>query len=106
VTRAVTIRPDAEAEFEAAAVWYEKQRAGLGLQFLVAVDRAIQHVRTWPHTGVPVEGLASDLDVRRLAVSKFPYHVAYMANDDAVHILAVAHDHRRPGYWRHRTGSA
>lgn len=103
MTLAVTIHTDAAAELEAAAVWYDDQRDGLGLRFLAAVDHTIQHARAWPHSGAPVEGLPDDLAVRRLPVSRFPYHVAYLANDDTIHVLAIAHDHRLPGYWKSRT---
>lgn len=103
MTLAVTIHADAAAELDAASAWYDNQREGLGLQFLAAVDRVIQHARVWPHTGALVEGLPPDLVVRRLPVPRFPYHVAYLATDDMIHVLAVAHDHRRPGYWKSRT---
>jgi plasmid stabilization system protein ParE len=102
VTGPVTLHAEATAELEAAALWYDDQRDGLGLQFLAAVDRTIQQIAAWPHAGSPVEGLASDLLVRRAPIPRFPYHVAYMATDDGIHVLAVPHDHRRPGYWKNR----
>jgi toxin ParE1/3/4 len=103
LSRAVTVHADAAAEVEAAAVWYDDQHDGLGLQFVAAVDRAIQHARAWPLSGTAVMGLLPDLVVRRLPLSRFPYHLAYLASEDRIHILAVAHDHRRPGYWKSRT---
>ena len=104
MSKAVTVHADAAAEVEAAAVWYDDQHDGLGLQFLAAVDRAIQHARAWPLSGTAVMGLPADLVVRRLPLSRFPYHLAYLVvGDDRIQILAVAHDHRRPGYWRSRT---
>jgi toxin ParE1/3/4 len=101
---AVTVHADAAAEVDAAAAWYNDQRDGLGLQFLAAVDGAIEHARAWPQSGTPVEDLPADLVVRRLPVLRFPYHLAYLVvSNDRIHILAVAHDHRRPGYWTSRT---
>jgi toxin ParE1/3/4 len=76
LSRAVTVHADAAAEVEAAAAWYDDQHQGLGLQFLAAVDRAIQHARAWPLSGTAVMGLPPDLGVRRLPVSRFPYHLA------------------------------
>lgn len=29
----------------------------------------------------------------------FRFHVGYLVLDDRVRVLAVAHDHRKPGYW-------
>ena len=38
MTRTFRIEPEAAAELEAAAVWYDHQRPGLGIEFLEAVD--------------------------------------------------------------------
>ncbi len=102
MTWRATLHGDAAAELEAATVWYDERRAGLGLQFLAAVDRAIERARAWPHTGSPVPELSSDLEVRRLRVARFPYQLVYLLGDEVIHVLAVANDHRRPGYWKHR----
>jgi hypothetical protein len=59
VNRPVTLHVEATAELEAAAVWYDEQRAGLGVQFLAAVDRTIQHAVAWPHAGAPRGGTAT-----------------------------------------------
>jgi hypothetical protein len=104
VNRPVTLHVEATAELEAAAVWYDEQRDGLGVQFLAAVDRTIQHAVAWPHAGAPVEGLRPELLVRRAPVPQFPFHVAYLITDDGIHVIAVSHDHRRPGYWKSRAG--
>ena len=40
----VEIHPDAQAEVDAVIAWYEQERAGLGLEFLAEVDRAIDRV--------------------------------------------------------------
>jgi len=34
--------PEASAELEDAALWYESQRVGLGLEFLRAVDATLE----------------------------------------------------------------
>lgn len=39
-----------------------------------------------------------------MAVARFPYHLVYLLEADLIHIIAVAHDHRRPGFWRDRQG--
>lgn len=43
-----------------------------------------------------------DVTVRRALVPGFPYAVVFLVTEDAVHVLAVAHQHRMPGYWLHR----
>lgn len=91
MTGPVTLHAEATAELEAAALWYDEQRDGLGLQFLAAVDRTIQHSVTWPHAGAPVEGLPAEILVRHAPVPRFPYHVAYLATD-----VRDLHPRRRP----------
>ena len=103
MSRPAFIEADASAELEEAARWYERQHPGLGSGFLAAVDRAIEHLITWPDAGSPVAGVTADLPVRQVPVSRFPYHVVYLVNSDAIYLLAFAHDHRRPGYWHTRS---
>jgi hypothetical protein len=33
-------------------------------------------------------------------VHNFPYHVVFLQLRDRISVLAIAHDRRRPGYWR------
>ena len=97
----VRFGPEAIAELSDAAHWYEQRRAGLGLAFLSSVDAAVESVMRWPRSGAPVAGL-DVLDVRRVPVSTFPYHVAYLIAGEQIEVLAVAHDRRRPIYWSGR----
>lgn len=93
---------EASAELEAAARSYEQHHAGLGRAFLAAVDVAVESIVRWPHAAVPIDGLASDLDLRRVPVFRFPYYLAYLVSDDEIQVLAIAHDRRRPAYWSGR----
>ena len=63
-------------------------------------------VADWPGTGAAIEEVGDDLAVRRARVQNFPYHLVYLVTDDVVYVLAVAHDRRRPRYWRARFGGA
>lgn len=40
--------------------------------------------------------------VRYGALHRFPYTVVYVELDDRIWVVAVAHQHRRPGYWARR----
>jgi hypothetical protein len=35
-------------------------------------------------------------------VKRFPYHVIYLEKQNDIRILAIAHDRRKPGYWKSR----
>lgn len=91
--------PEADEETEQAALWYEQQRDGLGQRFLDGVDETLDRLRRYPRAGAPVPHVSTDLAVRRAPVKRFPYHVIYLELVASIHILAVAHDRRRPGYW-------
>jgi plasmid stabilization system protein ParE len=101
VSRRIFFEREAAHELEAAALWYEAQRSGLGLAFLAAVDRTVQHLTAWPDTGTPVPGVPASLTVRQMPVTR--YRVVCLIAHEDLRVLAVAHDRRRPGYWRSRT---
>jgi hypothetical protein len=47
VSDRVRFGPEAEAELQDAAHWYEDRHLGLGLAFLAAIDRAIEGIVQW-----------------------------------------------------------
>jgi len=102
VSPAVHFEDEADAEYRQAGRWYEGRRHGLGIEFFDAVDSAIRRVVDFPRLGVSVPRVPKDLPVRQLGVTRFPYHVVYLETSEEVRILAVAHDRRKPGYWKSR----
>ena len=106
MTRAVRFVDEASAELEAASQWYEQRRLGLGTSLLAAVEDTVGAIATWPSAGARVEEVGADLEVRRARIRRFPYHLAYLVTNEVVYVLAVAHDRRRPAFWRARLGRA
>jgi plasmid stabilization system protein ParE len=94
--------PEASAELEDAALWYESQRPGLGQEFMQAVDATLEQIARSPKIGRRVTGLPDDVPARRVPLNRFPYHVAYLEWEGVIRILAFAHDSREAGYWLHR----
>ena len=68
--------PEASAELEHAAVWYEGERPGLGVDFLDAIDATLSRIAEWPDAAPRVRSLPADVLVRHAPVSGFPYHIA------------------------------
>ena len=93
----LTFHPAARDEFVAAAAYYDAAVPGLGNRFLVAVKQTADMLSTHPDAGA-----ARGSGTRRLLVAGFPYHVVYRVRGDDIEVLAIAHQHRRPGYWRDR----
>ncbi len=92
-----TFHPEADAELEEAALFYESRLAGLGKSFASEVERTISLVREFPEAGSLVGPKR-----RRVLVARFPYSIVYRQESGAIVIVAVAHQRRRPGYWRRR----
>ena len=88
---------DAADELEEAAVFYESRVAGLGKSFLDEVERTVSLIGRYPEAGA---GIGRNL--RRVRLDRFPYSVVYRRVGDTVVIIALAHQRRRPGYWRGR----
>lgn len=93
---------EAEAEMRGAAAWYEKQCEGLGAEFLVAVDSAIQRIARSPEMAPPLETLPDQRAIRRVVLDRFPFMIVYEACTSEIRILAIAHTHRKPNYWKDR----
>ena len=96
----MAFHPAARDELLEAAARYEEQADGLGERFADEVERAVRFVDEHPGLGTP---LGEKGTLRRWTLRRFPYYVIYRAEADALYILAVAHQRRRPGYWRNRS---
>ncbi len=103
MSRTLLTEEEADQELEAAVLWYEERRAGLGAELLSAVDAALSQITGTPGAGSPVPLVRAR--ARRVPVRGFPYHVVYLETASAIRILAFAHTRRRPGYWLSRLDS-
>lgn len=90
--------PEALAEYEAAVMFYEGERDGLGDRFAAAVGGALDSVRESPSRWPVLEA-----SVRRRLTRVFPYAVLYSIEADCILVVAIMHCHREPGYWRERS---
>ena len=93
---------DAADELEAAASWYERERAGHGDLFASAVRRTVDRAARFPHSGIRAHGFDRERDVRRFSVLRFPYSVVTAIVNGRRAVIAVAHASREPGYWYDR----
>ncbi len=90
--------PEARAELEEAAFHYEERREGLGTDFQAEIEAAEARIRRNPLL-YPVY---NDEGFRKCLVHRFPYTIYYLELEDRIWIAAIAHQKRRPGYWRGR----
>ncbi len=93
----VVLRDEAQIEFDEAFDYYEGQRAGLGIDFVVRVQQVFDRISANPLLHAVVLG-----DVRKAVVTRFPYCVFYRPHADRVEILAVFQTSRDPAIWQWR----
>lgn len=98
MNRIVSFHELAEHELNDAASFFEMEREGLGLRFLMAVETAVAHIQEYPEASPIIIQ-----NVRHKVLRRFPYSIMYSIRPDRIRILAIASQRRRPFYWRSRT---
>lgn len=91
--------PEADEELREAARYYESEARGLGLAFVIAVHRAVGELQLHPESSPEVRP-----GLRRKVLKRFPYSIIFSLDADSLIIVAVAHQKRRPNYWKARIG--
>jgi plasmid stabilization system protein ParE len=86
--------PQAEAELNAEADYYDGKHEGLGSDFLEEVRRAALAAARNPDHGSPYSR-----HTRRRRLKRFPHWLVYVPSPKGVEVIAIAHPSRRPGYW-------
>jgi plasmid stabilization system protein ParE len=87
----------ADEEMNDAAGFYEAAASGLGGDFLDDVQHAIDAARDMPGLGPLVQD-----DFRRILLRRFPFSIIYALDSNSIVVVAIAHQRRRPGYWKGR----
>ena len=89
--------PEASAEVECITGDYEARSAGLGSRFRAEIESVcaaiVQHPLLWRFRPG---------GYRRVGLPGFPYYVAFVADEDQVLVIAVAHASRHPDYFKNR----
>ncbi len=97
MTLPLALRPQAQAEFSDAAIWYDAQRKGLGQEFIAEVEKSFDKVAKQPDRYAVVHG-----DTREAPVHRFPYCVYYRVRPERLVVTAVFHTARDPAIWQLR----
>jgi plasmid stabilization system protein ParE len=97
MTREVSFHEDASAEYEAAFEWYFLRSEFVASRFAEEMNRAIATIseapKRWP---------AVNKDLRKFLLRQFPFAVFYREIPSGIQVIAIAHGHRKPGYWMKR----
>ena len=90
---------EAERELIDGALFYAREaNAELGLAFIAEFERSLSVLCSYPRLGPVRRGTT-----RRIPLRRFPYTIIYQIKPEEVRVIALAHQSRRPGYWRSRT---
>jgi toxin ParE2 len=93
----VEFHKEASLEYEAAFAWYLERSSSIASRFATELDRAVDAIaeapQRWP---------ANSQGTRKFLLQTFPFALIYRDSAAIIQVLAVAHGHRRPGYWKER----
>jgi plasmid stabilization system protein ParE len=89
--------PEVQAEVDDAYTWYERQREGLGEEFLDEVQAVLNRIQQDPELRAVIYR-----NVRRSFLRRFPYAVYYRIEPDRIAVVAVHHTKRDPSRWQSR----
>ena len=102
MTKRLVLDEEAFEELQHAIDHYDAERAGLGVELADLVEEAFHALVNGTAAPVTIPGIPNDFGVRRILLDRFPFAVIHTDEPDAIHIVAVAHLKRAPGYWLDR----
>ncbi|MBY9006864.1 MAG: type II toxin-antitoxin system RelE/ParE family toxin [Candidatus Lokiarchaeota archaeon] len=81
------------------AQYYNQQALGLGMDFLEEIEKSLQLIKEnperWPYY---------EENIHKYNIRRFPFSIFYVFEKklDKIIIIAVAHQKRKPNYWKQR----
>lgn len=93
----LTFHPKVPAEIDDAVDYYESREKGLGSRLRELIAIALERIRENPQCGV-----ATSFNLQLFRIRRFPYGILFKNRDEAIHVFALYHLSRRPGYWADR----
>lgn len=95
----ISLNARAELELVEGTAYYAREaNAEIANAFILEFDRSAKLLGEFPKLGSTWRGR-----IRRLPLRRFPYSIVYYLRDSEVRILAIAHQRRKPGFWRGRS---
>jgi toxin ParE1/3/4 len=82
----ISLLSEAESDILAAHDWYEAKRSGLGADFELCLEAALERILGFPE--------ASPIwyrNIRHVILAHFPYGVFYVITGDMIFVIAVFH---------------
>lgn len=96
--KSVRFHREAEEELAEAEAWYRRRSEVAAQAFALEIDGALRRILE-----APLRYPTGRRGEHRCILDRFPYTILCRVRDEEIFITAVAHQSRRPGYWRRRT---
>jgi len=93
----VTFVEAARDELTEVRDWYASQQPEVAERFLAAVQDSLNQIGQYPFLARKTR-----VGAYRALLQDFPYAIIYQVFPEELRILAIAHQRRRPLYWRQR----
>ena len=84
MSHTLIVRSVAEKDIWKSAEYYEEQVVGLGKEFIMCVDAAMNSIERTPHIYPP-----HYKSYRRILIRRFPFGVFYIVDDKVVSVIKV-----------------
>ena len=95
--RDVIVHNEAEEEIFQALAWYAERSAVAARAFVQELSSmvrlAVQSPGSWPR---------GSGNTRHIVFPRFPFDLVFRMKGETIEIVAVAHQRRRPSYWKDR----
>ena len=89
--------PEIAPEIEHSVKHYRKHQIGLENIFFDEIENALNKIRENPERFPKIEE-----NIRKYIIRRYPFNIIYTIKSDKIIIIAVAHQKRKPYYWKHR----
>jgi plasmid stabilization system protein ParE len=93
---AVEFHPEAASDYYAALAWYRDRSINAARRFEAEFVRSMEQIQNAPERWPEYNS-----DCRRFLLHQFPFQIVYRPGRTIL-VVAVAHTHRRPEYWKER----
>jgi len=98
VSVSLILTASAQKDLDDAFQWYEEQDPGLGKEFIRCVDAKIANLNRNPL----YYQIVKNERVRRALVSRFPFSIYFVSEEEVITIFAILDQRRSPEFWKSR----
>ncbi len=100
--KATRFDPLAEREVLGAARFYRDINPDAPARLFAAIDAALAKAAAIPKACAQAEIPPA----QQVRLRRFPFRLIFIELETRLQVIALAHDRRRPGYWRRRVSKA